>query len=368
MQKKVIAGTILTTLFTSGAHAQSSVTLYGIVDAAVAYTSNIGGHSAVQLLPGGMSSDRWGLLGKEDLGGGNHAVFKLENGFSVTNGALGQGGRMFGRNAYVGLANDQWGTLTAGRQYTPFQDFMPYVMGARFMTGYTLRPYDNDGLNNTFRANNSVKYLSPKIAGLSAEALYGFSNAPGQFANNRMWSVGADYTRGPLQLDAGYIYMNHPGSGTAGTAASDSYYGALPTIAAGGVQRQEVYGGGAAYTVGSFVATAMYTHSKFDALTGGSLTFSNVDVGLNYKPTPATSLTAGYIYTNQRSTVAAGANTHYNQLAGVADYYLSKTTDLYASVTYQKAAGHSHAFINGIQGASTSNNQTIVLTGIRKMF
>ena len=108
------------------AFAQSTVTLYGVVDNGIGYQSSAttlgstsGGHSAVKILTGVWLGSRFGLTGAEDLGGGTKAVFQLENGFDVNTGKNGQGGREFGRQAFVGLASDRFGTLTLGHQ-TPF--------------------------------------------------------------------------------------------------------------------------------------------------------------------------------------------------------------------------------------------------------
>ncbi len=99
------------------AHAQSSVSLYGVLDLGLTYVNNTqtgrrgqgltGGHQFA-LTDGtstGVSGSRWGLRGVEDLGGGLKALFVLENGFNANNGALAQGGAEFGRQVYVGLAN-----------------------------------------------------------------------------------------------------------------------------------------------------------------------------------------------------------------------------------------------------------------------
>ena len=104
MNKQLIAAPLLLSL-AGIASAQSSVTLYGIVDAGVTYRSNerVGspgaytGHSDVGLTTGNLSGSRWGIKGSEDLGGGMRALFVLENGFDITNGTSGQGGRQFGR-------------------------------------------------------------------------------------------------------------------------------------------------------------------------------------------------------------------------------------------------------------------------------
>src|SRR5260221_1236220 len=99
----------LAVAFASTATAQSSVTLYGIVGDGVGWTSNQGGHSNVQMLSGYMQGNRLGFLGREDLGAGNFAVFRLENGFDNNTGTLSQGGRLFCRSAYVGVDNKRFG-------------------------------------------------------------------------------------------------------------------------------------------------------------------------------------------------------------------------------------------------------------------
>lgn len=91
-------------LFAASAMAQSTVTLYGIIDAGISYTNNVKGGSLWQESSGKLGGNRWGVKGNEDLGGGLSAVFTLESGFYSTNGTLGQGGREFGRQAFVGLA------------------------------------------------------------------------------------------------------------------------------------------------------------------------------------------------------------------------------------------------------------------------
>src|SRR5215472_696059 len=100
--KKTLMVAALTGVFASAAHAQSSVTLYGLIDAGITYTNNQGGHSAVQATSGTVNGSRWGLRGAEDLGGGLKAIFTLENGFSIMNGTAKQSSRMFGRQAFVG--------------------------------------------------------------------------------------------------------------------------------------------------------------------------------------------------------------------------------------------------------------------------
>lgn len=95
----------------------STVTLYGLVDSGVEYVRGSSGHvTRMPSLTGSLPS-RWGVRGIEDLGGGLRGVFVLESGFGSDTGNLNQGGRSFGRQAFVGLSGG-WGTLTLGRQYT----------------------------------------------------------------------------------------------------------------------------------------------------------------------------------------------------------------------------------------------------------
>ncbi|MGA3249145.1 MAG: porin, partial [Paraburkholderia sp.] len=130
MKKITVLITLLTGIFATAAHAQSSVTLYGLIDAGLTYVSNqketgsTAGHSKFGMTDASINPDRFGLRGSEDLGGGLKAIFTLENGFTLTNGALGQHGLLFGRQAFAGLSSDQFGTVTLGRQYDAMVDYL----------------------------------------------------------------------------------------------------------------------------------------------------------------------------------------------------------------------------------------------------
>jgi predicted porin len=99
------------------AHAQSSVTMYGIVDAGVQYLTNAdaAGHNQVSLASGSYLPSRFGFVGREDLGGGYAAIFRLENGFNLSNGAVATTTSFFNRFAFVGL-DTPVGQVTLGRQ------------------------------------------------------------------------------------------------------------------------------------------------------------------------------------------------------------------------------------------------------------
>jgi Outer membrane protein (porin) len=244
--KKSFAGIGAGMMLVGTAGAQSSVTLYGIVDSGVTYTNNQQGHSAWQATAGNESGPRWGMLGTEDLGGGLKANFRLENGFNLENGAAGQGGRMFGRQAWVGMSGDKLGALTLGRQYNTVQDILGSIQISNTLVQYSTHPFDNDDINNTFRTNNAVKYVSPTIAGLQTNLMYGFSNATG-FAANNSWSAGVSYTHGPLNAGAAYARMNQPASSAAGAVASDNYFASSAAVFGthlGAATRQQIWGRG----------------------------------------------------------------------------------------------------------------------------
>ena len=112
-------------LLASGAYAQSSVTVYGIVDTGVEYVNNANANKdgVVRLSSGAMNTSRIGFRGTEDLGGGLKAVFQLENGFKTDTGEFDSAGLLFGRQANVGLEGS-FGRIVAGRSYSTTYDFI----------------------------------------------------------------------------------------------------------------------------------------------------------------------------------------------------------------------------------------------------
>src|SRR5246500_455410 len=139
MKRLLITGAALgCTIAPMAAMAQSSVTLYGLIDEGLNYANNTKHGSAVQMESGFAQGSRWGLKGSEDLGGGTKAVFQLENGFGGNSGALGPSWRILGRKAYVGLSSAQFGTLTVGRQYDSVVDYLAPLTANGNWAGYLL--------------------------------------------------------------------------------------------------------------------------------------------------------------------------------------------------------------------------------------
>jgi predicted porin len=162
--------------FAAGAHAQSSVTLYGIVDAGVEYVNHAskdGG--ATRLVSGGKNTSRWGLRGVEDLGGGLKAVFQLESGINIANGQFDDGpGAIFDRRATIGLKN-RFGQITLGRNFTTTYDYMlpfdpmGYAPNYSWATSSTATGGRKDGLFS--RSANAVRYDGTFPASSSARCM-----------------------------------------------------------------------------------------------------------------------------------------------------------------------------------------------------
>ncbi|WP_322058408.1 porin [Paraburkholderia sp. J63] len=390
-------------------YAQSSVTLYGIIDIGLSYT-NSAQTSVVRGTPQGgsqfaltdahatgLSGSRWGLRGSEDLGGGLNAIFVLENGFLANTGALAQGGAEFGRQAFVGLSNP-FGRVTLGRQYDPLIDFVQPFAASGSWAGYMgAHPDDLDNLTNTNRINNAVKITTAKFGGFSAGALYSFGGVPGSTTQNQIWALGAGYTGGSFAFGAGYLnardpnvsfYGNTPNKGTAtanniGSAGSSTSPQSYPVYAGyASAKTLEILGAGASYTLGSAVFSLAATNTRFDHLGSasgpnplgysGNAVFTSYDFNVRYNVTPSLLLGSGFDYTH-RNSVKGDDGAKYLQLDLAADYLLSKRTDVYLLTVLQRALGtdslgqRAVASIAGFSPSAT-DKQIGVRLGIRHKF
>jgi predicted porin len=391
MKKSLLALAALGT-FAGVAHAQSSVTLYGIIDEGINFNSNAAGGRQYNLSSGVLQGSRWGLRGAEDLGGGLKAIFTLENGFDVNNGKLGQGGLEFGRQAFVGLSSP-FGTVTLGRQYDSVVDYVgPLEAGDQWGGYIAAHPADLDNFNNANRTNNAIKFTSANYAGLTFGGLYSLGGVSGNFSRNQIWSAGVGYANGPLTLGAGYLNVKNPNSSFYGTsttanttgAVAGNAFGASPVISGyASASTEQVIGAGGAYTFGPATIGATYSNTKFKGLDGvvsslntaglsGTATFNNAEVNFKYQLTPALLLGVAYDYT-KGSSIDGQSGAKYHQGSVGADYFLSKRTDVYVVGIYQKASGtdstggDARASINGLT-PSSSDRQATVRLGIRHKF
>jgi predicted porin len=230
------AGATLLSLATQAQTSPSNVTIYGIADA---FVQTARSHDSLSRLEsGGLSGSRLGLRGTEDLGSGLAAIYTLEAGINMDDGTSGQGGALFGRQAFVGLKSD-YGDLTLGRQYSSIysatSDYSAFSNGnygpstaviGGFAGGYepvrgasgTATPPAAGATGNggPARVNNSVRYESPSLYGVRAGALYGFGEVAGSNRDQRLVDLFARYEGGPVQAIA-----SHVSDKTTGLTASD---------------------------------------------------------------------------------------------------------------------------------------------------
>ncbi|MCU9951936.1 porin [Burkholderia sp. BKH01] len=353
------------------AHAQSSVTLYGAMDMGVNFTSNAQGSHAFAMVSGNTQESMFGMKGTENLGGGLSALFTLESGFNGSNGQSNEGGRLFGRNAYVGLASTQAGTLTLGRQTDATVDLWAPFTGAGGAIGdFAAHPFDNDNADTSFRPNNTIKYVSPVFAGLQGEATYSFSNTTGS-ANNRSYSTALSYTMGAFSAAAAYMKTNNGG------AQAPNQGGALTSDAVFTATSQQNIGAGVKWTFANN-ANVAFAYSHTDVYnpvanayvssigTGwNSWKFNNFEVNGQYFVRPEFFLAGSVAYTNAHFNGAGGDSTaNWIQLALMASYSLSKRTSVYVQGAWQHAnsntgTGLDQPAIVGSSGPSTSKNQLV---------
>jgi hypothetical protein len=238
MKKTLLAAALLAG-FAGAASAQSSVTLYGILDAGISFKNVKYSNGPVDINSsqfgmqyGTQSGNRFGFKGVEDMGSGNRLTFQLENGFDIGNGTAGQGSRLFGRQAWFGVENDAWGFARMGRQQNFATDYFaaidPFALGfGQANMGLAF------GSANTDRLSNSLKYQTPTMGGFTAGVMYSFSNGmDGFYLNNpktgtaitssgsaynfdstnnqRQISLGAKYANGPIYVSASWDKIYGP--------------------------------------------------------------------------------------------------------------------------------------------------------------
>lgn len=228
MKKTLLAAALLAG-FAGAASAQSSVTLYGVLDAGLTYRNVKYSNGPVDINSsqfgmayGTQSGNRLGFKGVEDMGNGNRLTFQLENGFDIGNGDMQQGSRLFGRQAWFGIENDAWGYARAGRQVNFASEYFGALdpFGAGFGQANIGAVF---GSTNTFRLSNALKYQTPVMGGFQAGAMYSFATGNNAtYVNNglnvssgtgyafdttnntRQISLGAKYANGPIYVAVSY--------------------------------------------------------------------------------------------------------------------------------------------------------------------
>ncbi|UVE68963.1 porin [Burkholderia pyrrocinia] len=396
-----IAAAVAALAVTQGAHALSSVTLYGDVDTGITYTNNVqttgadgavrGGH-AWQMTGGASAPSRIGLTGSEDIGGGTAVTFKLENSFWMNSGSLLQTDTLFNQNAWVGLSNDRYGTLTVGRQFDSYTTTLaPYASSVPWATLFGAHIGDVDNLNAALNLNSAVQYASPVMAGFSFSGTFSFGGVAGDFSRQRGWALAASYNNGPFSFGIGALDLNHPLDAALGGARG--YIGdfACSNPAAMYCKLQDAralkaIGVGGSYAIGPATVGVVYTHTTLDDSRyfadaahshGADARFDIVEVSTTFSVTPAFMLGAAYIY-NSMKTDANGSPKFHQVNLGMT-YNLSKRTSLYTVGIFQKAAGHGIGIDPATGGAAnyaqipnlpnaTGSRQLSVTVGVKHNF
>jgi len=387
MKTKLVLSTLPLALMSAGpaAFAQSSVTLYGLIDTSVTYVNHAQGSQKLWALgnssAGNLSGSRWGLKGQEDLGGGLKAIFTVENGFNPSTGQLGQSSREFGRQAFVGLQSNTAGIVTLGRQYDPLIDLVQPITADNYFGSAFATAGDVDNYDNSFRVNNAVKYASPVWSGLQFEAMYSFGGIAGSTSAQSSYSGALAYATGPFSLAAGY-YKAANSQATAQqrdtwTSTSDGTFNAAINTGYETAHTLDIARAAGQYVLGSFTLGAGYSNAQYKP-DGASTFFSSEKYNtgqafLNYQALPPLLLGLGYSYTRSSGDTSA----KYHQLSLGADYNLSKRTDVYMTAAYQHASGETGDGTGGTAPAAASvgsygyngtGSQVLVNVGIRHKF
>ncbi|WP_458766196.1 porin [Cupriavidus basilensis] len=380
---------------TGGAHAQSSVTLYGVADMNVEFASHVGAvpnaankfnagpsNNVYRMDSGGLSGSRWGLRGVEDLGNGLNSIFVLESGFNLDAGTSQQGGRLFGRQAYVGMQSSQLGQLTFGRQYTSMFEGLANFVPAAFATQY--EPIVMlTGAN--FREDNTIKYtgrFGPVTAlahwsfgtGLALPTtvangplLGGNGEVPGQFRRDTAYGAALTYISGPVGVAVAYDQFNPTVSNPLNAAV----------LGSGNFKKATIAG---SYAFGPAKIMGGYRWGQNKDQNGSLLERDDLYwIGANYQVTPALGLTLEYNYDHVKRFFANASTPNPWQVAFIADYVLSKRTDVYLTTAYAKNAGlgldsamiayaNSLSLGNSYTLASGQSNMLGVAAGIRHKF
>ncbi|MRW83495.1 porin [Pseudoduganella sp. FT26W] len=340
MKKSLIAIAVLAAT-SSAAFAQSNVTIYGILDAGIVSERGGAAGNVSKVTSGAASASRIGFKGTEDLGGGLSAIFKLETGAKIDDGTLDATNTIFNREAYVGLSSKTAGSLTLGRQYTPYYETLRDV-GDPFAMGYA------GTAKNLFpvasymtRNSNAVVYKTPNLNGFTGAISYSLGETAGDATAQRQIGASLGYNNGPLNVAVAYNSKNNDtatvktaGMGHNGLIAANYDFKVVKVFGAyskdKGTGSAPINGAASATaTTNNFGYTFAQTADSADALLG--LTAPVGDT--------AGTVMASYIRKNDKEV----ANRDADQWAIGYSYALSKRTSTYvayAKIKNKNGAGY----------------------------
>jgi general bacterial porin, GBP family len=402
--KKSLLAVAAVTAFAGAAQAQSSVTIYGVMDVDAGYvqrsnggdstfgttiavpvgavsTNNLGTgtagqpgnnvHGAGFIGTGGESATQIGFKGTEDMGGGLKTNFQFETGFNATSGSISSGmgaqfnkdggsgatslnGQLFNRQAWVGLSDAKVGALSVGRQYT---GFMTVVNGYDLVKAQAFSPIQysgnlggGGGITDSIRQDSSIKYVSPAFANTTLTAMYKAGNQMGSIGPQSSYNFAANYDGGKYHFGIAYMASND-------ALLTSSSNNAAATPAAVTSSGNIVYG--SATTATAPVGTVTAYNTSAVAIGGDWSVTDKIKFGAGWQlftyKAPAQNVTTGatgnlisqYGYSISTATNYGGSNQANNLEWITANVKTSAATDV------------SVGFYNLNQGGYTLNNATV---------
>lgn len=313
--KKTVAALAVLSVIAGAAHAQSNVTLYGLMDVFVGKNTTKNRVGAVvtktdagtSLSSGGLNGSRWGLRGSEDLGGGLKATFQVEAGFSADTG-VGAGG--FNRTSKVGLSGG-FGSIEMGRQYTQMYLLIDGFDAQGTSTFSATNAVFGNALVPSVRWDNSVVYTTPNFGGLTAAVQYAFGeDGTATASSSRGMGLSAGYASGAVAVKG--VYESVKSVGPAATTAKTT-------------------GLAGSYDFGMVKVLAQFINQK-DGLSNGLKDNGSV-LGVAVPIGASGSLNVAYGRDKTRY-VATGANRAKASSTGIEYRHdMSKRTTVYAGLT-----------------------------------
>lgn len=367
-----VASSIAVALVSQQACAQSSITLDGMTDISIRYLTNADAQNDSRLFManGAVINSHFGLHGVEDLGGGTSAVFDVENNFNPPNGSLGDAGRLFDGEAYAGFAS-QYGTLTLGRQNTPLFDKLIGVYDPLTYANYPENSWLPYALGAGLVADNALKYAG-EFGNLYVGAFYSFGSnveatgasgfsgqIPGHFGAGSLYALLASYAHGPLNIGGG-----------------------LQQVSDNANNKQTLFHANLAYAFGATKIYAGYMRSRDDTglvdtllaeqpipdisdLKNTHRADDGPFAGVSWRACAPLLLSGAFYYDHMRNaTTANGARASGNRytVVALAEYSLSKRTEVYGTVDFNTVNGAADVELPG------RSNQTGIAVGLRNFF
>lgn len=299
------------------AHAQSAVTLYGVLDNGIEY-QNGGAGSVVRAESSGLFATVYGMKGREDIGGGYYVNFQLEQGFSAVTGSATVATAAFNRLAWIGVSGG-FGELRFGRQKKPEYLYMNAEMDPSAVK--SIASPINNFQDVSVRANNAIAYFTPAFAGVVAQFMVAMRDATTKPSNGfELYNTVLRYVNGPLHATVGYERWSN----------------------AAGTSLQKVLRAATSYRLG---AARFYLAFQSERQEDNSDSVDIYQASTSYMFNPFNVLSLMYGYAHDRS----GRGNNAEQIGLLYEYLLSKRTILYTAAGLIQNRNHAQYTLDGTQ-------------------